>query len=259
MGLCAGDRLALLTPLAKRRSGPKPGAAGLCAAALGLTAGIGYLARSESGYLALLFAGLLLLYYSLRCDSWRLRGAVWLGLAAGFLLPVLAFRLTMEMRTAWYDLPPVKPDSFASHGIWHNALIGLGYVSNRWGLEWSDDNGWRFAQEHCPGVGFATPQYFACLRDGFFRIVWSDPGLLVRNLATKSVMMLAWLLTLPVALWAALGVVTARPRPTLVWLLIWTLVSLLPGLLAIPDYVYIQAFLCAVVCLGAISVLEYRT
>ena len=259
MFLTAAWGLAILARTDRRLPGARTWVTYLCSLALGLTAGFGFLARSESGYIALMAGAGLLLYWTFAQRKWGQALALWLLLGLGFALPLAAFDGVLAARFAWYALPPVQADKLPGHGIWHNAFIGLGYVPNRWGIVWDDQVGAEFAAKNCPGVGFATYQYFDCLKGQFFKIVRADPGLLVRNLVVKTVMMFVIVLFTPAALWAAIAVGFTRLKNhwiTIGYLLMLLLLTMLPGLLAIPERNYAQGFFAVIVCLGVVSLLN---
>ncbi len=57
-----------------------------------------------------------------------------------------------------------------SHGIWHNAYIGLGFFENKWGIQWDDKVGYEHTKRQNPVVEIYTPKYFSVLRKCTFSI-----------------------------------------------------------------------------------------
>lgn len=257
MVLVTACGVTLLTQFADTRRSERRWVGYGAAFLFGLTTGFGFLARSEAGYIALLYGAILLAWIIFGQRRWLSGCLVAAVIAIGLLLPLTAFQVTLAARVAWYDLPPVKPDAFPSHGIWHNAYIGLGYVANRWGIAWDDMIGWQVVQQQCPGVGYVTPQYFECLRHEFFQVVRADPALLLRNLVVKTGMLFALLLLTPAAIGASVAVALGRVTPRQLSLGLLVLLNLLPGLLAIPDRRYSQGFFMAVLVLGVIALLDF--
>jgi hypothetical protein len=71
------------------------------------------------------------------------------------------------------------------HPFWHNAYIGLGYLPNRYGIEWNDAISSEFVRQHDPSAGYLSKRYERILRDEYFRIAREDPGLVLRNVVAK--------------------------------------------------------------------------
>jgi hypothetical protein len=130
------------------------------------------------------------------------------------------------------------------HPFWHNAYIGLGYLPNRYGIEWNDSISTVFVERKDPDAGYLTERYEQILRDEWFRIARQDPGLVVRNVLAK--LGLAFdaardrfgvvLLLAPLALF-----VGAQRRRWRRWLLIVApglVLSLPPSLLTMPQLQY---------------------
>jgi hypothetical protein len=219
----------------------------------GLVTGFGFLARSETGYISILFAIGVLGYCTFRLKKWLHRFLLWLIFVLGVTIPLFAFQITLASRTAWYQLPPVDPEGYSSHGIWHSAYIGLGYVSNQWGIYWDDSVGAETVEKNCPGVRYVSPSYYSCLRTEFFRVIQADPLLLVRNLLAKTFMIIARSVIGPTAILLSVIVMFFRVRPATVILFGFALLNMIPGLLAVPARSYSQGFYMTIVMLGAMS------
>ena len=130
------------------------------------------------------------------------------------------------------------------HPFWHNAYIGLGYLPNRYGIEWNDSVSSEFVQRTDPEAEYLSERYEQILRDEYFRIAREDPGLIVRNVLAKLGVGLdvardrfgVVLVAAPFALF--LGAMRRRWRR---WLLIAApalLLSLPPSLLTMPFVQY---------------------
>jgi hypothetical protein len=135
------------------------------------------------------------------------------------------------------------------HPFWHNAYIGLGYLPNKYGIEWNDSVSADAVQRDRPGTGFLTKEYEATLRHRYFQIAKNDPTFVLRNFWTKSRVLVAdavsrfWpaFILLPVAAVAGIG-----RRSMRVALLVATPAALfgaLGPLLTIPYIAYELAWL----------------
>ena len=71
------------------------------------------------------------------------------------------------------------------HPFWHNAYIGLGYLPNRYGIEWNDAISTEFVRQKDPEAGYLSARYEQILRDEWFRIAREDPGLVARERARE--------------------------------------------------------------------------
>jgi hypothetical protein len=71
------------------------------------------------------------------------------------------------------------------HSTWHNAYIGLGYLPNRYGIEYNDTVSIDAVERARPGTAFLSSAYNAVLRHDYLQIARHDPGFLVNGLWTK--------------------------------------------------------------------------
>jgi hypothetical protein len=137
----------------------------------------------------------------------------------------------------------------SQHPFWHNAYIGLGYLPNKYGLQWNDAVAQDAVQRARPGAGFLTKEYEATLRHRYFQIVRDDPGFVLRNFWTKARVLVAdalssfWpaFILLPVA-----GLLGLRRRAIRVALLVAVPAALLGALgpvLTVPETKYELAWL----------------
>jgi hypothetical protein len=79
----------------------------------------------------------------------------------------------LKARDAAYHLPP--PTMEERHGAWHNLYIGLGAVPNPFGIEWLDASGRRAVEKINPNIPYLSAEYYATLRQEYFRILWQHP------------------------------------------------------------------------------------
>jgi hypothetical protein len=130
------------------------------------------------------------------------------------------------------------------HPFWHNVYIGLGYLPNRYGIEYVDAISTDFVKRTDPNADYLSPRYEQILRDEVFRITRKDPGFVTRNVLAKLGLGLEVardrygmvLLLTPLALFV--GTTRRRWRR---WLLIIApalILSLLPSLMTMPILQY---------------------
>lgn len=81
------------------------------------------------------------------------------------------------------SLSDVYPDT---HLTWHNMYIGLGYLPNKFGIRWADIVGLEHAERFDPHVVFLSKRYDLDERHLFFQVLRKDPGLVARNIETKT-------------------------------------------------------------------------
>src|SRR4029453_10140462 len=79
--------------------------------------------------------------------------ALVLGLA---LAAVATPRAVVAARDAAFDMQPAK--MVATHGLSHTLFLGLGFVENKWGIQYDDDYGEEVAAK--AGFVWCSPEYF---------------------------------------------------------------------------------------------------
>jgi hypothetical protein len=94
-------------------------------------------------------------------------------LACAILMTVAIPQTILRVRDIVYHVPPSA--LVEQHGIWHSLYIGLGAVSNPFGIAWDDTNGLQAARNIDPSITYLSAEYFAVLRHEYFRIVMSHP------------------------------------------------------------------------------------
>ncbi len=145
------------------------------------------------------------------------------------------------------------------HGLWHNAFIGLSYIPNPYGITWDDTKVLPFVKKVNPRAEYLTNEYFAILRQLYFKILWESPGFFVRNIFAKIVTIHEYLASLfpqnfPIPVpkeakqyrfYLFLGTMYLSARKNIrlrmiFFLIMATLgVSTLPGLIALPAQGYL--------------------
>ncbi len=135
------------------------------------------------------------------------------------------------------------------HPFWHSSYIGLGYLPNKYGIEWNDAAAEDAVQRDRPGTAFLSTQYEATLRHLYVQIATKDPGFVLHNLWTKARVLVADAISRfwPAFILAPLAaLVGARRRSIRVALLVAVpaaLLGALAPLLTIPDPSYELAWL----------------
>jgi len=225
----------------------------------GLLAGCANAMRSHAGTTALAFALALALGWMrpVRPFMWRI---VFAALVASGLLLVGAGMGGLEARRDAFltDANGGRPPVVLAHPLWHSIYIGLGYVENDYGIEYNDTIAAEKAAELAPDAAYVSPEYERALRGEVFRLASIDPGLILRNLAAKSVRLLFFL-----ALFANVGIVAgflARRPPGIDAAFAAALAfGALPGLLVTPEPRYVLGFITLAVLWAVTSIDAYLT
>lgn len=221
------------------------------AIALGAWAGLCNLFRSHSGttLLVLALVGTLVL---LGADR-RWKAALAGGLVAGLLAVSLASGLVVQARNAYLaEQPDVLVVERAGHPFWHTAYIGLGYLSNPYGISYSDTVALEEAQRHDPDVVYLSEEYESILRASYFRVAAENPVFFASTIAAKAGVMLAMLLL--VAGWAVpLAVRSRKPLAEDLAFAAGTAFSALPGIVATPVIEYLTGFIAMAVLWSVVT------
>lgn len=219
-----------------------------------VVAGFATSIRSQSGLPILLAgAGLVLLAgASLRGRTgrdWVVRGVVTGALVVSYLSVSLAFVAVRAYRDSRVQLTGTS--QLTSHPFWHPAYLGLGYLPNRYGLEWSDQVAIDAVDRVHPGTTYLSGAYESTLRHLYVKLVEHDPVFALRTYATKTWAILDtalrrfWLA--PLLLAAALALRRPRRLGVAAWLVLPALViGVSSPLLAIPITSYELGWLGAV-------------
>jgi len=149
-----------------------------------------------------------------------------------------------------------------SHLVWHPIFLGLGYMPNRYDLHWSDSEAIAVVHAYRPSLRYPTAAYDAAVRHIFFQLVSRDPGLLLRSVADKLLVVLLFSVPALVVLLLAGVVMASEPRrasPALRCLILLVpplLVGLVPPLLGVPEMMYELGWLASL-CLACIVALTW--
>jgi hypothetical protein len=185
-----------------------------------------------------------------RSPGWWMRPAVAASVVLAYLsVATIGFAGVRAYRNHVIHQPRFGSNWPTQHPFWHNAYIGLGYLPNKYGIEWSDSVSADAVQRERPGTGFLTKEYEATLRGLYADIARDDPGFVLRNFWTKARVLTAdavsrfWpvLVLLPVAL------LTGRWRRSMRTALLVSIPAALFGalspVLTIPEISYQLAWL----------------
>ena len=97
----------------------------------------------------------------------------------------------------YYDFEIMKRDQFLfsrdrnyqgnidSHSIWHTVFIGFGYLNNRFGIEYKDENGIMSAQKINPNVVYLSKEYEAILKNLVFDFIIEEPHFVFSTIFAK--------------------------------------------------------------------------
>ena len=121
---------------------------------------------------------------------WQARRLAGLGLAVA--LAVAAFstpRVVVKARDLAFDMQRAR--IVATHGLSHTLYLGLGFVENKWGIQYDDYYGQAVAAEIDPSIVFCSPEYFRLMWKLYLQRWGEDPGEILRIYATKGWELLA--------------------------------------------------------------------
>jgi hypothetical protein len=174
-------------PLGGRKRSRRRFVLGLIVATVSLA--LATLIRQPYGVGALLVAILVLIgriSYAAWIHETRLNGALYARTTVCvFFLSIAALYSTnilVAARSAVYEVP--RGTAMLNHGIGHNLYIGLGIKGNPWGIEWSDEYGYKAANTVNP-VRYASADHFRNLWWLYVRTISSSPGAAINVYMTK--------------------------------------------------------------------------
>jgi hypothetical protein len=145
------------------------------------------------------------------------------------------------------------------NGVWHTAYIGLGYVPNRYGIQFQDESGFSYVKRIDPRAKLYSSRYEAILRKRYLHIVTTDPsfalgvyslkfGTLLKDGFSRFPLLLVLLPVMPM-----LGPLRKRMRAFLVIAGLVSIWLMATPLLSVPQ-TYETGWLGA---LGTVAVLGY--
>lgn len=140
------------------------------------------------------------------------------------------------------------------HAFWHSIYIGLGFITNDYGLYYSDNCAMAKAVEVQPEVAYCSPAYDAVLRDETFKFCLFHVNHVLRVMFAKAGVLFYYLL-----LFANVGLVCAffyrKPWYLEISYLLALIFSALPGLVTIPIAPYLVGFFTVATFYGVHSTL----
>lgn len=218
--------------------------------ALGTWAGLCNLFRAHSGTTLLVFAVTGTIALAAASRRWKL--TLLLGLIVGLLLVSLPVGALIESRSSYLsDKQESAMIERAGHPFWHTAYIGLGFLSNPYGISYSDTIALDEARRHTPDVVYLSEEYESILRRSYFRVALEHPVFFASTLAAKAGVLLAMLLV--VAGWAIpLALRYPKPLNEDVAFGAALLFAALPGIVATPVIEYLTG-LVALAALWTVS------
>lgn len=212
----------------------------------GLVIGYCNLIRSHAGTGVLLF---LLTWIGVHRDlSKRAKGTSLLTLLAFVAIPYLHFHALEAKRDQFLSQKGVAPASI-SHPKWHSIYIGLGYLKNPYGIQYSDCFASEKVRSMDPKVPYCSPEYEKILKQACFSLLKTDPLFILKNLAAKILS-----LCFKVLLFMNLGLVfwfyVKPPLRAMAPFLVSALFYALPGVLVMPWNIYLSGFISLLTLFG---------
>jgi hypothetical protein len=225
------------------------------AAALGTAGvifGLAHLVRSHSATGLLLFA-IILLLFGTAVRAWHKRLLLVAIVLVGFMLPLLYMNHVADTRDAFLKAhQPNYHQVLRQRPFWHTVYIGLGYLSNDYGLAYKDVIAAKKVHELAPDVLPNSPQYEAVLKTAVIELLRKAPVFVAETLVAKFGVVLIYFL-----LAANLGILAAirYPKPWSVEVAFGVAIAFnaLFGLLAVPRLAYLEGFIAFAMLYGVIS------
>ncbi len=225
------------------------------AAALGTAGfifGLAHLVRSHSATGLMLFA-IILLLFGTAMRAWHKRLVLVAIVLIGFMLPLLYMNHVADMRDAFMKAhQPNYHQVLRQHPFWHTVYIGLGYLSNDYGLAYKDIVATKKAHELAPDAPYCSPQYEAVLKTAVIELLRKAPVFVAETLIAKFGVVLIYFL-----LAANLGILAAirylKPWAVEVAFAAGLAFNALFGLLAIPRLSYLEGFIAFAMLYGVMS------
>jgi hypothetical protein len=87
-------------------------------------------------------------------------------------------------RNKLYHVPETA--SYHSHGIWLSLYLGLGWVSNPWGIIWDDRYGTAIVHQIDPQIRYASYAYYQTLKNLYLHLVITEPKVVLFIYAQKA-------------------------------------------------------------------------
>ncbi len=225
------------------------------AAALGTAGfifGLAHLVRSHSATGLLLFA-IILLLFGTAIRAWHKRLLLVATVLVGFMLPLLYMNRVADMRDAFIKAhQPNYHQVLRQHPFWHTVYIGLGYLSNDYGLAYKDIVAAKKAHELAPDAPYCSPEYETALKTAVIDLLRQDPVFVVGTLLAKFGAVLVYFLFA-----ANFGLLAAirypKPWAVEVAFVAGLAFNALFGLVAVPRLSYLEGFIAFAMLYGVMS------
>jgi hypothetical protein len=203
---------------------------------LGIVLGLAQWIRTQSGSGVLVFFAVLVCFSSLRRSMQILLSAT---LLIGMSLPLIYSQLPSRERDRFLvtHQPGYQPP-LNHHVFWHNAYLGLSYLTNPHVSAWRDSVAVEVVQAVDPAAIYGGEEYEAILRLRVEEIVRRNPRFVFYTVAAKfGVLACMVLLSINIGLAAAIS----RPKPRGMEWAFWLGMAFaaLPGIIAIPVPQYV--------------------
>lgn len=208
--------------------------------------------RSGTGVILLVF--LALVWGFSRAAPFRIRVS---GLGAailGFVMVWGALQNTIAKRDTFLLTYSPQVALSRHHPFWHSVYIGLGYVKNPEVPVYKDEVGVAKVCSVDPTADFVSPAYEHVLKSATLQIARGHPGLIIREVATKALVELAYVLIFVNIGWIAFF---RRPVCWSIDFAFFTAIAMnaLFGILIIPLKTYLFGMIAYSALFGATSVI----
>ena len=108
-----------------------------------------------------------------------------LALVLFILLPNIHFHIMENKRDQFLTTTNYSFEYISSHPKWHSLYIGLGYIKNKYGIEYDDLNAYKKTLSINPNVKYCSREYEQILKDQVLLILKKDPFFVLKSLASK--------------------------------------------------------------------------
>lgn len=220
---------------------------------LGLIVEYGNFVRSFSGFPLLVGVSIAII-----CSLKNSRKTVlFLGcLFLGMMLVNIHIQSMINQRNSYLqDQRYVFEKDNIQHTFWHNIYMGLGFITNNKTLYFSDACSAKKVKQVNPTAGYLKPEYETVLRNEVLKLCLCSPHYVLRVFFAKLGVLIYYLL-----LFTNVGLLAAyyRPKPLYIELSYWGMmcISALPGILTIPNTLYLLGFISVAVLYGIHSIVH---
>jgi hypothetical protein len=222
----------------------------LTVAAAGLLIGYANNIRTHSGTGMLVFFGIALALTPLVPTKQKMIACALLLLTVA--LPYAHFHVLQQARDDFLAMQAAATKGAqkrAAHPVWHSIYIGLGFLNNKYGIQYDDAVGFAAVAAEKPDAAPYSVEYEDVLKSKVMGLVRNDPAFVAKTLFIKALVLLGYFV-----LFSGLGVFLygyARPEPavTLAFLAAAAFYAL-PGVLVMPRLSYSMGMLSVACVLG---------